>query len=140
MSYIIDANVLMGALISGKSFYKTVFQQLNPLLPQFALTEIEKYSETIINKSKLKDDELKRFTIAIFQPLTILPTYYLSDYALRESTRLIGETDPKDVAYLALAIQLNGVLLTRDQPIYREARSRGFRRIMLFDDFLRTHL
>ncbi|GAB2601830.1 PIN domain-containing protein [Spirosoma areae] len=140
MSYVIDANVLMGALISGKAFYKTFFGSLDLLLPEFALVEIEKYKETILQKSKLDKVAMQRYTLDLFRQLTILPNYFLSIEALIESERLIAHVDAKDVSYLALAMQTNSVLLTRDQPIYKTARQNGFRRIMLFDDFLRKHL
>lgn len=32
----------------------------------------------------------------------------------------------KDISYLALAIQTNSVLLTRDQPIYKRPARMGF--------------
>lgn len=140
MSYVIDANVLMGALISGRAVYKTAFGFLDLIVPDFALVEIEKYKNTIITKSKLNDTELRRFTFDIFQRLTVLPNYFLTVNALAEAERLIADIDPKDISYVALAIQTDSVLLTRDRPIYVAARQRGFRQIMLFDDFLRTYL
>ncbi|QDK78255.1 DNA-binding protein [Spirosoma sp. KCTC 42546] len=140
MSYVIDANVLMSALISGKAFYKTIFGALDLLVPEFALVEIEKYKETIQQKSKLDEPAMRGYTLDIFQQLTILPNYFLSQGALTEADRLIGHIDAKDISYLALEIQTNSVLLTRDQPIYKAARQNGFRRIMLFDSFLRQYL
>ncbi len=140
MSYVIDANVLMGALISGKAVYKTVFRTLDVIVPDFALVEIETYKDTIIAKSKLNEAELRRFTFDIFRQLTILPNYFLTVNALAEAERLIADVDPKDISYVALAIQMDSVLLTRDRPVYAAARQKGFRRIMLFDDFLRSYL
>lgn len=78
MSYVIDANVLMSALISGKAFYKTVFGSLDIFLPEYALVEIEKYKETIIQKSKLDEVAMRHYTLDLFQQLTILLTYLLS--------------------------------------------------------------
>ncbi len=140
MSYVIDANVLMSALISGKTFYKTVFGSLGMLLPEYALVEIEKYKETILQRSRLDEEFMRRYTLDLFQQLTVLPSHFLSVNALNEANRLIAHVDVKDIGYLALAIQTNSVLLTRDQPIHKAARQNGFRRIMLFDSFLRQCL
>lgn len=139
MSYVIDAKVLMGALITGKSFYKTTFEALDLITPDFALIEIEKYKDTIVAKSKLNDGEMRRFTFEIFQRLTVLPNYFLSAKSLKQAEGLIAAVDPKDISYVALAIQTNSILLTRDRPIYVAARQNGFRRIILFDDFLRQY-
>lgn len=140
MSYVIDANVLMSALISGKPFYKITFEALEPIIPDFALIEIDKYKERITAKSKFNDDEMRSFTLNLFQRLTVLPNYYLTEESLLTAERLIDTVDPKDISYLALAIQTNSILLTRDRPIYLAARQKGFRRIMLFDDFLQAFL
>ena len=48
----------------------------------------------------------------------------------------MANIDTKDVDYLALAIQLGQVLLTRDKPLYSGLRREGFRQIMMFDEFL----
>lgn len=140
MSYVIDANVLIGASISGKAGYRTAFGALNLIVPDFALVEIEKYKDTIIATSKLNDAELRRFTFDIFQRFTVLPNYFLTSNALAEAKRLIADVDPKDISYVALAIQTESILLTRDRSIYVAARQKGFRRIILFDDFLRSYL
>lgn len=139
MSYVIDANVLMGALISGKAFYKTTFETLDLITPDFALIEIEKYKDTIIARSKLNDEEMRRFTVDIFRRITVLPNYFLTDKSLKEAERLIADVDPKDISYVALAIQTGSILLTRDRPVYVAARQKRFRRILLFDDFLRQY-
>lgn len=49
--YVIDANVLFGAFISGKEIYPLLFSQHRMYLPDFAFAEIEKYKERILNPS-----------------------------------------------------------------------------------------
>ncbi|MFD2570896.1 PIN domain-containing protein [Spirosoma soli] len=139
MIYVIDANVLMSALISGKAFYKTVFNTFDLITPDFALIEIEKYKQTVATKSKLNDEQMRRFTFDLFRRLTILPNYFLTTASLTEAGSLIGEAAPNDISYLALALQTDSVLLTRDRPIYVAARQKGFRKIVMFDDFLRAY-
>ncbi|QKZ11113.1 PIN domain-containing protein [Spirosoma sp. KUDC1026] len=140
MTFVIDANILMSALISGKAFYRTIFNALDVVTPDFALIEIDKYRETILSKAKLKGEDMQRFTLALFEGITVLPNYILSTESIAKASRLIINVDPKDIPYLALAIQTNAVLITRDRPIYTAARQEGFRNIILFDDFLRQYL
>ncbi len=54
VDYIIDANVLMSILISGKSIYKPLLNYYNFILPEFALVEIDKYNEIIFEKTTTK--------------------------------------------------------------------------------------
>ncbi|MDX2248031.1 MAG: PIN domain-containing protein [Bacteroidia bacterium] len=51
---------------------------------------------------------------------------------------LLEKIDPKDMAYVALAMQLDLPLLTRDNPLYEGLRKQGFRKVILFENFLRT--
>lgn len=43
----------------------------------------------------------------------------------------------KDISYVSLAMQLDLLLLTRDNPLHEGLRKQGFKKVMLFDDFLR---
>ncbi|TAE59694.1 MAG: DNA-binding protein, partial [Bacteroidetes bacterium] len=42
IDFVIDANVLMSILISGKGGYRPILSFHNFILPEFALVEIEK--------------------------------------------------------------------------------------------------
>ena len=45
--FVIDANVLMSILISGKASYRPILTFHNFILPDFALVEIEKYKDVL---------------------------------------------------------------------------------------------
>ena len=47
LDFIIDTNILMSFLISGKSSYKPLLKCYNFYLPEFGLTEIDKYQHII---------------------------------------------------------------------------------------------
>lgn len=101
--FVIDADVLMSILISGKASYRQILRFYNFVLADFALIEIDKYREVIIAKTKKSDDELIMWT----------------------------------ASYVALAMQLDLVLLTRDVPLYKGLKKLGFRKVTLFEEFLR---
>ena len=48
--YVIDANVLFSAFISGKNVYRLLFSAYTIYLPDFAFLEIEKYKKRILKK------------------------------------------------------------------------------------------
>lgn len=78
------------------------------------------------------------WTYFVFTQLTILPQYVLEQNILVKSERLLEKIDLKDISYVALAIQLDLPLLTRDNPLCQGLRKQGFRKVILFDDFLQT--
>lgn len=130
----------MSILISGRAFCKSVLEHDEFVVPKFALAELNKYNGLITDKTRLTLDEHIHFAYAIFSKITVLPYYLLQQSAVERAFNLVGLIDPKDVSYLALAIQTDTILLTRDRPIYVGARKKGFRKIMLFDSFLRKYL
>ncbi|MFY8188749.1 MAG: PIN domain-containing protein [Flavobacterium sp.] len=136
--FVIDANVLMSILISGKSSYKPILSYFHFKLPEFALVEVEKYEPILRSKTKMQDDEFLQWTYFVFSQLTILPKYTLTKESLEKSLKLLSKIDIKDVTYVALAMQLDLPLLTRDLALYEGLRKQGFRKVILYEDFLRT--
>jgi predicted nucleic acid-binding protein len=136
--FVIDANILMSILISGKASYKPLLTYYNFILPDFVLVEVEKYKNILRTKTKMQDDEFLQWTYFVFSQITILPQYALNEESIEKSKKLLDKIDFKDVTYVALAMQLDLPLLTRDNLLYEGLRKQGFRKVMLFEDFLRT--
>ena len=67
-----------------------------------------------------------------------MPTYLIEEEAKQKAIKLVKDIDVKDVSYVALSIQLDLTLLTRDIPLYEGLRKKGFRNVQLFDVFLRN--
>jgi len=84
----------------------------------------------------MQNDELLRWSYFVFSKLTILPRYTLSQESIDKSVKLLENIDLKDTACVALAMQLDLILLTRDKPLYEGLRKQGFRKVILFEDFL----
>lgn len=136
--YVIDANILMSMLISGNASYKPILEFYDFYLPEFVLVEIEKYKSQLLSRTKMNEDEFFKWSILVFSKITVLPNYILSLESLEKSNLLLNDIDIKDTVYLALAIQLDLPLLTRDKPLLTGLKKKGFRRVTMFDDFLRN--
>ncbi|MDZ7935285.1 MAG: PIN domain-containing protein [Emticicia sp.] len=137
-TYIVDANVLMSMLISGKAIYRTLLREYVFLSSDFAFIEIDKYQEVILQKAKLDSDSFKHFSYFLFSNLHFLPNYVIDGNVKQKAIALASDIDIKDVAYVALSMQLDITLLTRDQTLHDGLRKKGFRKIQMFDDFLRN--
>ena len=128
----------MSVLISGKASYKPLLTHYNFILPDFVLIEIEKYKDILKTKTKMQEYDFLQWSYFVFSQLTILPSYVLSKESLEKSEKLLEKIDLKDVSYVALAMQLDLTLLTRDKPLYEGLRKQKFKKIVLFEDFLQT--
>lgn len=137
IDYVIDANVLISFLISGKAQYKTILRNFHFIAPEFILAEVKEYADEIIAKTKLGEDNFRSFSMDVFKELTILPEYFQKGEHLLVAHQMLGKIDLKDIHYLALSLQLDVILLTRDKPLYKGLRKQGFRKVMLLEDFLK---
>jgi len=134
--FVVDANVLISIMISGKASYKPILTYFDFYTPDFVLDEIDKYKGTIFEKTKLSVDELQQFAFFVFNQVSVIPRIAISDEAVFKAIDLTEDIDIKDSSYIALAIELDCVLLTRDKPLIRGVKKKGFRKIMTFEEFL----
>lgn len=51
--FVMDANILMSILMSGRSSYRPILTYYRFFLPDFVLTEVDKYKDTLFQKTKM---------------------------------------------------------------------------------------
>jgi len=136
--FVLDANIIFSSLLSGKGFYRRVFEKNKFYSPDFAFLEIQKYQQVILSKTQMDADRLQEFTLFIFSKIVFIPAYYVSEKSKKRAYELCAEIDEKDIPYLALSIELNKVLITRDKSLCNGLRRKGYNHVVLFDDFLKN--
>jgi predicted nucleic acid-binding protein len=136
MNFVIDANIIFSGLLSGKKIYNKVFGNNHLFTPDFALHEIHNYQIEILKKTKLSNEQLKEFTLFIFSNLVVVPEFYINVKSREKAYDLCHDIDLKDIIYVALAIELGFVLITRDKALYNGLKSKDFDKVILFEDFL----
>ena len=136
LDFVVDTNIIMNILISGKASYKPLLKCYNFILPEFGLVEIDKYQQIIFDKSKLKRDEIINYSYFLFSEITILPNYILNQKIQKDAINLSKNVDIKDATFIALSMQLNIPLITRDKKLINGMKKRKYNNIILFDDFL----
>jgi predicted nucleic acid-binding protein len=103
-NYIIDANIVFSALISGKEAYFKLFSLHQFYLPDYALQELEKYRQVILKKRKTDNETFKSKLLSLFSLITIVPD-----------------------------IELDMTLVTRDIKLHDGLLGKGFENVILFD-------
>lgn len=136
IDYVTDANVVMSMLISGRSQYRRIFSAYNLYAPDFLFSELQNYQDVIIQKRRGDSVQLQDFSIGLFRNLCVLPELIIQPETWQKARQFCTDIDPKDVPYVALSISLNYPLLTRDKPLYIGLRKKGFRDVLLFNEFL----
>jgi predicted nucleic acid-binding protein len=135
--YVIDTNVVMSMLISGKAHYRTILTFVKFYLPEFSLTELDEYKHVIYEKSKFTETELNEFIYFVFSSVSVIPSFALSRESIKLANNLCENIDIKDVSFLALSIDMDLPLLTRDELLFNGLKRKGYKNIVLFKDFLK---
>lgn len=138
--YILDANVLFSGVISQKPMYRAMFDGNVFYTPDFVLAELNNYRRVFLKKSAIKGADIKEFTLFLFSRIIVVPDYIITPESYGQAEELVADIDPKDVAYVALSIELEATLLTRDKVLYDGLRRKGYSRIQLFNDFVTWHI
>jgi len=136
--YVIDANVLMSILISGKSQYLNLLSLYDFVMPEFAFVELNLYKEVVTQKTKLDEEQFRNYAYTVFSLITFLPTFIQKDKSSQQAIKLCDKVDIKDVSYVSLAIDAELKLLTRDVKLYKGLQKQGFKKVELFENFLNS--
>jgi predicted nucleic acid-binding protein len=136
--YVIDANVLFSAFISGKSVYRLLFSEHTIYLPDFAFLEIEKYKQRILKKTKLTELEFQEFVLKLLTNVTVIPNLLISHTSLKHSYELCQDIDEKDTVYIAVALEFDVILITSDKTLFTGLKKRNFTQVILLKDVIDT--
>ena len=124
MKLVIDTNILF-SFFNESSFTKKLITNpsLNLISPEFSLTELKKYSELIIKKSKISKrtfehslKDLKTFTKFINNKI-----YFKY---LKDAQRIAP--DEKDKDFLALSLKENCPLWSNDKELKKQSKIKVF--------------
>jgi predicted nucleic acid-binding protein len=135
--FVLDVNIIFSGVLSRKDIYRKLFSECKLYTPDFAFIELNKYREVILNKTKkINPDDLKDFTLFIFSKIVVVPDYLISEKSLQKAKELVESIDEKDLAYVALAEELDLTLLTRDKKLYKGLKNKDYEKVKLFEDFV----
>ena len=138
MNFVIDANIIFSSLMSGKTFYMDFLNKNEAYAPDFLFEEIDEQENIIINKTPLKE-EFYKYALEIFKYLTIIPKIAIKPETWQKAYNLCKEIDEKDTAYVALSMELDFLLITRDKKLYKGLQENGFDNVILFSQFLEQY-
>ena len=129
----------MGTIPGELDIYKPIIHpNVSEFYTDFIFNEIDEYQNTIFDKTKLDRLQLIDYTNQILSKITILPRYVVSENNSQKATDLTKDIDFNDVWFIALALEYKLPLLTRDTKLFNGLQKKGFKDIILFDQFLKS--
>ena len=105
MELVIDANVLMSALVAtaGKTYDLIFNERIKLFSPEFLLEEFEKHKDEILDKSGLSESDFKLFLSLISSEIDFVSKSEF-EKLIPQAEGITPDTD--DTEYVALALKL----------------------------------
>jgi predicted nucleic acid-binding protein len=114
MKYVVDANIILSALISDSMTRRLLVELENDLLtPAYVHDEIGKYTEMVAEKSGLSPAEVEDLIEILFKRIDVVPRSEVLT-SLQEAARIMRDTDPDDAVYLAAALERDAQVWSDD--------------------------
>lgn len=119
MDLVIDANILMSALIaSGGGTYDLIFnERIKLFAPEFLIEELNKHKEEILLKSQLEPVDFELFLSLISSKIEFVPYFEFEEF-ITNATEITP--DPNDCEYFALGLKLDCGLWSNDKEFKKQ--------------------
>ena len=134
MKVVIDTSVIMSALMSSKGRVADVL--MNPLNDfekyscYFMQVEIFKHKQKILKYSKLEEADLLEIVYLTLKKLMLVNETQISSENWKVADDLTKGVDSKDIAFVALSIELDATLWTLDKKLQDHLIEKGFTKVV----------
>ena len=133
---VVDTNILFSALL-GKSKKLRDFllssKDFAFYTCKFVVVELFKYKEKIQQKSLLEEEEILELLYELLKKINIFDENAITYESLKNAYALCKDVDKKDTPFVAVTIEINGLLWTNDKKLTNGLKSKGFDSFFEFD-------
>jgi predicted nucleic acid-binding protein len=125
---IVDTNIIFSSLLSEKSKFRSLIldRQYNFFSPNYVFVELFTIKEKILKYTNLSYDELLNFLSIIISKINFIQNDFVTKKSKQLAYKLCVNIDMKDIPFVALTIELDGILWTGDKKLINGLLSKGF--------------
>ena len=125
---VVDTNIVFSALVNKNSKIATfLLEPTHPLvMPKFGFVELFKHKEKICAVSKHSQDEILELLYELMRHIEFFDENSTSTNALKDAWKLVKDIDPKDMLFVALTLEVDGLLWTGDAKLRTGLKCKGF--------------
>jgi predicted nucleic acid-binding protein len=127
---IVDASILFSALLGKESRFAQLIlgSERRFFICESTVVELFKHKEKIVRLSKLTENELIRVLYVLLRRVTVCKEELIKEKIRRQAYDLCVDIDVADTPYIALTIQIGGLLWTGDKKLKKGLQKKGFNR------------
>jgi predicted nucleic acid-binding protein len=125
---VVDTNILFSSLRAKNSKLRQILEREDCRFytPNFLMVEIFKHKERILQKSKATEDEVYEILYQNLHKITFVNEETISLGNFIEAYRLCVNIDENDTPFVALTLEIEGELWTKDETLKRGLIKKGF--------------
>ena len=133
MKVVVDTNIVFSAFLSKNSKYRELLfdDKYEFYSPNFVFLEIFKHKEKILKCTKESEEEVYGFLGKMLKRVSFVKEEVVSVENYEKANELCREIDENDTPFLALALEIDGYLLTGDEKLKKVLKIKGFDRFLL---------
>jgi predicted nucleic acid-binding protein len=134
---VVDTNIGFSAIISDKGKIGELLLNkpvsLHYLSPVFLLEELNKHIKKILLLTKYSEAEYQQIKSLIIKHIDFVDTKKISKKNWETSYQLLKDIDEKDTSFIALNLEINGLLWTGDKKLIKGLENKNYTKIVTTD-------
>lgn len=134
MIIVVDTNILISSIITpGNKISEILFSPLPTIQlvsANYAVDEINQHEEKIVKSSKLSLTDVRRAVQGLVKQVEFFEETIIETIHWQEAARLTSGVDAKDITFVALVLQINGLLWTGDKRLTNHLKVMNFDRVV----------
>ena len=120
MKVVIDSNRIVAALIKDSTTRNILFNNnFEFVAPDSIIIEVNKYKDTIIEKSRLTEKEFDMLSSLIFEHIGIIPQNEYNGFVAQFKNEI---KDPNDVPYIGACVAAKAEGIWTHDPHFKEQK------------------
>ena len=129
MNVVVDTNVFFAALRATNSKFLSILIDSDDdfYAPNFVVSELFRHRNRIVEASKARDNEIFSYLTKVVHFVRFVPEEIISTENFISAFHLCKTIDENDTPFVALSLELEAHLWTKDQKLRDGLVSKGFR-------------
>lgn len=128
-SVIVDTNILFSILLWKSKKHRDILfseKEVKLYCSRFAVVELFKHKEKLLKYSTLSEEEFLEIYYSVLKRLHFFDEQTITDESIKRVFELCKDVDEKDTPFVALGIELNGLIWTKDTELKEGLKNKGF--------------
>lgn len=128
MNVVVDTNILFSAILSPKGKIHDLLlnseREFTFYAPSFLIEELDQHHSKLLKISGYTEHDVKFLKRTLFHHIEFIDPEIIQRESWVKGFEMTSDVDEKDIPFVALAIELEGLLWTGDKKLIKGLRSK----------------